>query len=252
MQKLGKVYFVGAGPGDPELLTVKAKRLLETASCVIYPGSLLNPEIIKGIRATLFDSSKMALEELVDLMERHVKKGEDVVRLVSGDPSIYSAIQEQMEELKSRGIPYEVIPGVSSAMAGAAIMAVELTVPEISEAVILLRFKGNTGGLTKEEIKRIASLRATMVFFLSTSLVKPLKETLLETLPGDTPIAVLHKITWPDGQVFLGKLSELDLIIERNSIKRTALIYVGEALKAIKEPFGKRSKLYGNKKHEAR
>lgn len=247
MQRLGKVYFVGAGPGDPELLTLKAKRLLETAQCVIYPGSLLNPEILKGIKASLYDSSKMNLKEIVNLMEQYVKEGRQVVRLVSGDPSIYSAIQEQIEELRSRKIPYEVVPGVSSAMAGAAAMSIELTIPEISEAVILLRFQGNTGGLTKEEIKRIADLRATMVFFLSASLAKHLKETLLEVLPEDIPIAVLHKVSWPDELIFFGKLSELELIIEKNSIKKTTLIYIGEALKAIKGQFGKRSRLYGDK-----
>lgn len=247
MQKLGKVYFVGAGPGDPELLTLKAKKLLEAAQCIVYPGSLLNPKMLEGIRSALYDSSKMTLREIINVIEQYVKEGKEVVRLVSGDPSIYSAIQEQIEELRLKGIPYEIVPGVSSAMAGAAAMAIELTVPEISEAIILLRFQGKTGGLTKDEIKKIANLRATMVFFLSASLAKPLKETLLEVLPEDTPIAVLHKISWPDEHIFFGKLSELESIIEKNAIKKTALIYVGEVLKATKRQFGKRSNLYEEK-----
>jgi len=239
-----KVYFIGAGPGDPELITIKASKILHSAKCVIYPGSLINRKIIEGLKSDLYDSSKLKLEEIIEIIERYVKKGQTVARLVSGDTSIYSAIGEQIEILREKAIPYEVIPGVSSAMAASAKMGIELTVPEISQTVILTRFEGKTGGASKEEIKKLASVKATLVFFLSSSLVRELEQTLLEVLPPQTPVAIAYKVTWEEEKIIYGILEELSEIMEENNIKRTALIFVGESLKAIKEKTQKRSKLY--------
>lgn len=239
-----KVYFIGAGPGDPELLTVKAVKILNSADCVIYPGSLINEEIIENLKADLYDSAKLKLEEIVEIMERYVKKGKTVARLVSGDPSIYSAIQEQIEILREKGIPYEVISGVCSAMAAGARMGIELTIPEISQTLILTRFEGKTGGATKEEVKKLATVKGTLIFFLSASLVNQLQKTLTEVLPLATPVSVAYKVTHKEEKIIYGTLKELSHLIKENGIKRTALIFVGESLKGIKENIYKRSKLY--------
>ena len=239
-----KVYFVGAGPGDPELLTLKAYKLLKSADCVIFPGSLINKEILKITKGDLYDSSKMCLEELITVMEKYIKENKKVVRLVSGDPFIYSAIQEQIEILREKNIPYEVIPGISSAMAGAAKMGIELTLPEISNSVIFTRIEGKTSGASSEEIKSFAKTNSTLVFFLSAGLGEKLEKTLLEALPPETPIIIAYKVTQKGEKIIFGNLKDLSKILYKNNIKKTALIYVGEALRAFKENLGKKSKLY--------
>jgi len=242
-----KLYIVGIGPGDPELITVKASKILQSAKCVIYPGSLVSKKIIeflRGLKADLYDSSKLKLEEIIEIIERYIKRGQTVARLVSGDPSIYSAIGEQIEIIREKSIPYEIIPGISSAMAASAKMGIELTIPEISQTVIFTRFEGKTGGASKEEIKRLASIRATLIFFLSASLAHELEKTLLDVLSSETPIAIAYKVTWDEEKIIYGTLNELSRLLEENKIKRTALIFVGESLKAIKEKLSKRSKLY--------
>ncbi len=242
-----KLYVVGIGPGDPELITVKANKILQSAGCIIYPGSLVSKKIIeflKGLKAELYDSSKLKLEEIIEIIEGYIKKRQIVARLVSGDPSIYSAIGEQIEIIKEKSIPYEIIPGISSAMAASAKMGLELTIPEISQTVIFTRFEGKTGGASKEEIKKLASVRATLVFFLSASLVHELEQTLLEVLSPETPIAIAYKVTWDEEKIIYGTLKGLSRLIKENEIKRTALIFVGESLRAIKEKLNKRSRLY--------
>ncbi len=242
-----KLYIVGIGPGDPELITLKASKILKSAKCIIYPGSLVSKKIIeflKEIKADLYDSSKLKLEEIIEIIEKYVKDGQIVARLVSGDPSIYSAIGEQIEIIREKSIPYEIIPGISSAMAASAKMGLELTIPEISQTVIFTRFEGKTGGADKKEIKRLASVKATLVFFLSASLVYELEQTLLDVLSSETPIAIAYKVTWDEEKIIYGTLKELSQLMEKNKIKRTALIFVGESLRAIKENLGKRSKLY--------
>jgi precorrin-4/cobalt-precorrin-4 C11-methyltransferase len=240
-----KVYFIGAGPGDPELLTIKAYKILNSAECIIYPGSLINKELLKGLNGDLYDSANLSLEEIVEIMERYVKNGKLVARLVSGDPSIYSAIQEQIEVLRQKNIPYEIIPGVSSYQAASAKMGIELTIPAISQTIILTRFEGKTGGASKEEIKTLAKIKGTMVFFLSADFAENLQKTLEEVLPIDTPIAIAYKVCHKEEKFLFGSLKELHSLLKEHNIKKTALIFVGEALKAIKENLNKRSKLYG-------
>ena len=167
MAGTAKVYFIGAGSGDPELITIKGKRLLEEADVVIYAGSLVNPALLDGIRAEIHDSAGMTLDEIFNLIRASFKREKSVVRLHTGDPSFYGAISEQIERLRESDIPYEVIPGVSSAMAGAAALGQELTIPEVSQTVIFTRIKGRTPVPEKENLGDLAKHRASMVIFLS-------------------------------------------------------------------------------------
>lgn len=239
-----KVYFIGAGPGDPELLTIKAWRLLSSADVVIYAGSLINHEILKGLKAELYDSAGMSLEEIIEIMRQAYHEARLIVRLHSGDVSIYSAINEQIERLKKLNIDFEIVPGVSSFQAGAAIIAQELTIPEISQTVILTRLEGRTPVPEKERLRDLARHNATMVIFLSAGLIDRVQEELLQAYPEDTPFVVIEKATWPEQRIFRGRLKDLASTLKEAGIKRTALIYVGNILKASEEVVGKESRLY--------
>ena len=242
---MSKVYFVGAGPGDPELITIKGQKLLKKAQVVIYAGSLINPAMLEGLSAGLYDSSGMKLEEIIEVMKKAVSEGKTVVRLHSGDISFYSAITEQIEKLKEEGIPYEVVPGVSSLSAGTALLGHELTVPEVSQTVIITRAEGRTPVPGREGLELLAKHRATMVLFLSASLADKVQDSLLKGgYPSDTPVAVVEKASWPEERLLRGRLSELAQMIKTAGIKRTALIFVGEALRVSEEAIGKRSYLY--------
>ncbi|HTR44962.1 MAG TPA: precorrin-4 C(11)-methyltransferase [Thermodesulfovibrionales bacterium] len=239
-----EVYFVGAGPGDPELITLKGRKLLDGADIVIYAGSLVNPELLKGIRAEIFDSAGMNLEEIIRIMRTAAVKGKTVVRLHTGDTSFYSAISEQIERLRCLGISYEVVPGVSSAMAGAALLGQELTIPEVSQTVIFTRMEGRTPVPAAERLGELAGHRATMVVFLSVGMIDKVREELLQGYPEDTPVVVIEKASWPAQKVVRGKLGDLAELVKEASIKKTALIYVGESLRASETSLGKESKLY--------
>lgn len=246
----GKVYFIGAGPGDPELITIKGRRIIENADVVIYAGSLVNPELVSGLKAKIFDSSRMTLDEIIKIIKNSVTQGKIVVRLHSGDTSIYSAISEQIEMLRELGIEYEVIPGVSSWVAGVAVLGQELTVPEINQTIILTRIEGRTPVPKKEKLSELAKHRAAMVLFLSVGMIEQVKEELLKGYPEDTPVIVIEKISWPEQKIVRGTLKDIVKRVKDANIKRTALIYVGEVLKASEESLKKRSKLYDeNFKH---
>lgn len=238
------IYFIGAGPGDPDLITVKGRKLLDAADVVIYAGSLVNRALLAGIRAELFDSSSMNLDEIIAVMQKAVKDGKTVVRLHTGDTSFYSAISEQIERLRELDIPYEVIPGVSSAMAGAAILGQELTIPEISQTVIVTRMEGRTPVPASERLGSLASHRATMAIFLSAGMIEKVRDELLQGYPGDTPVVVIEKATWPEQKVLRGALKDLVTLVQDAGIRKTALIYVGESLRASEASLGKESKLY--------
>ncbi|MFN3740148.1 MAG: precorrin-4 C(11)-methyltransferase [Thermodesulfovibrionales bacterium] len=239
-----KVYFIGAGPGDPELLTVKGKKILDSADVIIYAGSLINPDILKGLKAELYDSAGMNLEEIIEIMRRAYHEAKVVARLHSGDVSIYSAINEQINRLKRLNIEFEVIPGVSSFQAGAAVLSQELTIPEISQTVILTRLEGRTPVPEKERLRDLARHNATMVIFLSAGLIERVQEELLQAYPKDTPFVVIEKATWPEQRIFRGRLRDLATAVKEAGIKRTALIYVGNTLGVSEEASGKESKLY--------
>lgn len=237
------VYFVGAGSGAPDLITVRGSKLLEAADVIIYAGSLVNPEHLeiakKGCK--IYDSAAMTLEEVIAVMRETEAAGEMTVRLHTGDPSIYGAIREQMDLLDKHGINYEVVPGVSSCFGAAAALKTEFTLPDVSQTVIITRMAGRTGVPEKEEISLLAAHQATMVIFLSTGLVEPLREQLLAGGYGkDTPAAIVYKATWPDEKVVRGTVDRLPQMARDHEITKTALILVGDFLGAEYE----RSKLY--------
>lgn len=244
MNKTPMVYFVGAGAGDPELITVKGRKLLDAADVIIYAGSLVNPAILDGVRAEIHDSAGMTLDEIIDIVKESHEKDKLVVRLHTGDPSFYGAISEQIERLRQSGIAYEVVPGVSSAMAGAAALGQELTIPEISQTVIFTRIEGRTPVPEKEKLSGLAGHQATMVIFLSVGLIEKVRQELLEGYPEDTPVAVVEKVSWPEERIIRGTLKDLAQKVQEAGIKKTALIYVGEALRASQEQLKKESKLY--------
>ena len=239
-----KVYFVGAGPGDPELITIKGRKLLDHADVVIYAGSLVNPELLNGIEAEILDSSKMTLDEIMEIIKDSAQSGKKVVRLHTGDPSFYSAISEQIERLNALDIESEVVPGVSSASAGAAVLGQELTVPEVSQTVLFTRMAGRTPVPERERLGELAKHRATMVLFLSVGMIEKVQEELLEGYPENTPVAIIYKASWPEQKVIKGTLKKLVALVRSGHIEKTALIYVGEALRASDESLGKESRLY--------
>jgi len=230
--KQGKVFFIGAGPGDPELLTLKGKSIIERADVLIYAGSLVNPQVLnyKKKEATVYNSASMNLKEIVALISKEVKKGKTVARIHTGDPAIYGAIQEQISFLEKRNISYEVIPGVSSVFAAAAALKKELTVPERSQTVILTRISGRTKVPSRESIDKLAQSHATMAIFLSVAHIEEVVEQLLIAYPPDTPVAVVHKASWPDEKVVRGTLRNIAGKVHKAAIKRQALILVGSAL----------------------
>jgi precorrin-4/cobalt-precorrin-4 C11-methyltransferase len=244
---MAKVYFIGAGPGDPELITIKGRKILDKADVVIYAGSLVNKDLLKGLNAEIFDSSKMTLEQIIGIIRKSIQNGKMVARLHTGDPAFYSAVSEQIEKLHELKIEYEVIPGVSSAMAGAAILGQELTIPEISQTVIFSRIEGKTPVPETEKLRELAKHKTTLVIFLSVGMIEKVQDELLSAYPKNTPVVVIEKASWPDQRIVRGKLKDLASLVNNAGIKKTALIYVGEALKASETAVGKKSMLYNKK-----
>ncbi|MBF0464640.1 MAG: precorrin-4 C(11)-methyltransferase [Nitrospirae bacterium] len=241
----GVVFFVGAGPGDPELITVKGKKLIDSADLIIYAGSLVNPEIFKGTTAGTVDSSALTLDELTALIQKWTEADKTVVRLHTGDLSFYSAISEQIERLTELQIKYEVVPGVSSLAAASAALRQELTIPEISQSVIITRLEGNTPVPERERLSSLATHNATLVIFLSISMIERVAEELLKGGYKDsTPVVVVERASWPTERIIRATLSDIALKVTEAGIKKTALILVGEALSASDSPTGKKSKLY--------
>jgi precorrin-4/cobalt-precorrin-4 C11-methyltransferase len=239
-----KVYFVGAGPGDPELLTLKGRKLMKQADVIIYTGSLINPSILNYAKSTAqsYDSATMHLDQIIGLIARNVKQGKRVVRLCSGDPSLYGATQEQIDILKSQRIDCEVIPGVSSFLAAAANLRRELTLPSISQTVIITRPAGRTPALRSESIKTLAKHGTTMVIFLGVQQIRKLCKELAEGgYPKKTPIAVLYKVSWPDETIIRGTINDIAGKVERSKISKTAIVIIGRILS---EEGYSRSKLY--------
>ncbi len=249
-----QVYFVGAGPGDPELLTIKAKKVIERADVIIYADSLVNPQVCSYARsgAEIHRSAPLTLEEITEIMSHAVKDGKVVARLHTGDPSIYGAIAEQMAELDKRGVEYEIIPGVSSLFAAAAVLKAELTIPDLSQTVIITRMEGRTPVPANERLKSLAEHQSSMAIFLSASLVE---EVVTELLAGgylpETPAAVVYRSSWADEIILRGTLNDIAGQMKASGIKRQAIILVGNFLTAREGLL--RSKLYDrNFKHEYR
>lgn len=237
------ICFVGAGPGDIELITVKGRRLLDEADCIVYAGSLVNPELLKGSKADVYDSKGMDLEQIVDVMQKAWKKGGKVVRLHTGDPAIFGAIKEQMQHLDALGIPYLVVPGVSSAAGAAAALNAELTLPEIAQTVIITRQEGRTPVPDKEKLRDLARHQTTMMIFLSVGMLETVVDELLQGgYEEETPIAIVERATWDTQKIVRGTLKTICPLVKSEGIVKTAMICVGKVfgqdeLKAV-------SKLY--------
>lgn len=226
------VYFVGAGAGDPELITVKGKRIIDNADVIIYAGSLVNPKILSDVKfdCKIYDSSGMTLEEVLAVMQEAEINKKTTVRVHTGDPSIYGAIREQLDALDKMKIKHEVIPGVSSFLAAAAAMQKEYTLPGVSQTVILTRMEGRTPVPERERIEELAKHRATMILFLSVNRIEELVERLCTSYPKTTPVAVVYKASWPEQKIVRGTLETISKRVKDVGITKTALITVGDFL----------------------
>ena len=238
------IHFVGAGSGGADLITVRGARLLGEADCIIYAGSLVNPDVLqyKNESCTVYDSAGMTLEDVIHVIAENENAGRDTVRLHTGDPSLYGAIREQMDELDKLGLPYDVTPGVSSFCGAAAALQAEYTLPEVSQSVIITRMAGRTPVPEGEQLRKMASHGCTMVLFLSTGLLEDVEKELLAggAYTKDTPAAIVYKATWPDEKVFRCTVGTLARTAKDNHITKTALITIGGFLGTEYE----RSKLY--------
>lgn len=237
------IHFVGAGPGDPELITVRGASLLARADLVIYAGSLVNPELLSlcGRESEKRNSAEMTLEEVIRAFEEADREKKEVVRLHTGDPSLYGAIREQMDALEERGIPYDVTPGVSSFSGAAAALHAEYTLPGISQSVILTRLAGRTPVPERESLRRLSEHGATIVIFLSAGHVEEVQQALLQgAYTRETPAAIVYKATWEDERVVRCTVGTLAEAAKQSGIEKTALIMVGDFLGDTYE----RSRLY--------
>ncbi|WP_077533710.1 precorrin-4 C(11)-methyltransferase [Massiliimalia massiliensis] len=227
------VYFVGAGCGAPDLITVRGDRLLRRADVIIYAGSLVNPELLTTAKTSceIYNSAVMTLEEVVEVMRQAEQEEKLTVRLHTGDPCLYGAIREQMDLLEELGISYEIVPGVSSFCGAAAAVKAEYTLPDVSQTVIISRMAGRTPVPDREEIARLAEHQATMVLFLSTGLLEDLSVQLLRGgYSEDTPAALVYKASWPDEKVCRCTVGTLLQTAKENKISKTALVLVGRFL----------------------
>jgi precorrin-4/cobalt-precorrin-4 C11-methyltransferase len=248
----GQVIFIGGGPGDPDLLTLKAYKVIQNAEIIIYAGSLVNKDVLGCARedAQIYNSASLNLDEIIDLMEKGVSEGKTVARVHTGDPAIYGAIGEQIRELDKKEIKYDIIPGVSSLFATAAALKTELTLPEISQTVIITRPEGRTPKPSTEQIADLARHHATMCIFLGVHMIEDVVKDLLNHYSPETPVGVVQKASWPEEIVIRGTLKDISTRVKDAGITKTAMIVVGSVL----DPGDfKASKLYDAKfTHEYR
>lgn len=242
-----KVSFVGAGPGAADLITVRGARLLRHADVVIFAGSLVDRELVRryATRADVYDSAGMTLSEVITVMMDAIAAGRSVVRLHTGDPSIYGAIQEQMEALDRLDIQYQVVPGVTSAFAAAAALKQELTLPELSQTVIFTRVEGRTPVPERERLTEIARIGATLVIYLSVGMIEKVVDQLLQGVyTSATAAAIVCRASWEDEQIIQGTLADIAEKVREAGIDRQALIIVGDVLAAKREGLKAKSLLY--------
>ncbi|MGF1492449.1 MAG: precorrin-4 C(11)-methyltransferase [Microcoleaceae cyanobacterium] len=241
------VYIVGAGSGDPELLTVKAYRLITQADVIVYADSLVPEQILRDIRpdAERVQTSNKTLEEIVPLMLDRVRRGQSVVRLHSGDPCLYSAIHEQMQRLATTGVEIEVVPGISAFQAAAASLKLELTVPELVQTIILTRVSGRATAVpSKEELSGLAAHQASLCLYLAARHVENCQAQLLEHYPSDTPVAICYRLGWPDEKIVLVSLREMAATSRAEKLERTTLYLISPALASVVQQPEVRSGLY--------
>lgn len=242
------VYIVGAGPGDPDLITVKGLTILQTADVVIYTDSLVNDELIARAKpeAEVIKSAGLALDEMVEMMVERVRAGKSVARVHTGDPAVYGAILEQMVLMKKAEVAFTIVPGVSSVFAAAAALQAELTVPELTQTLILTRAEGRTPVPDREQLKELASHHCTLALYLSATLTKKVVRELVEAgWSEQTPVAVVQRASWPDQKIVRTTLEHLDKDMAANGIRSHAMILAGWALDPmLHESSEHRSKLY--------
>ena len=230
---MSKVFFVGCGPGDPELITVKAKKLLQKADVIIYSGSLIPPEILKfNKKGKKVDAAKLVREEIFELLLKNSNKGKTVVRLHDGDPAIYGAIREQIDNLQNEGIESVVVPGVTSFLASAAALGTQLTLPGVTQTMIITRAESRTKVPKREKISELAKHRSTLIFYLSVHLLSQItKEAIAGGYPKSTPVAVVYRASWKDQKIITGTLSDIRKKVVSEKITRTAIVIIGDVIK---------------------
>lgn len=240
---MSKVYFVGCGPGDPDLITVKAKKLLSKADIVVYSGSLIPNQILKVCKkAKLHDASGLVREEIFEILKKGAKKNMLVVRLHDGDPAIYGAIREQTDNLQGEGIECEIVPGVTSFLASSAALGLQLTLPGITQTIIVTRAEKRTKVPERERISELAKHKSTMIFYLSVHLLSDIvKDALKGGYPKSTPAAVVYRASWPDQKIITGTLEDIVKKVWAAKITRTAIVMIGDVIQPKSYEY---SKLY--------
>lgn len=233
------VYIVGAGPGDPDLLTVKAQKLLAKADTIVFADSLVPPQILEGIRpdAEVIPTADKTLEEILPILIERVRSHKSVIRLHSGDPCLYSAIQEQMQALFDAEIPFEVIPGISAYQLASARLRVEFTVPGLVQSIILTRISGRTQVPEAEELSSLAAHRSTLCLYLSARHIQAAQEKLLQHYPADTPVAICFRLGWEDEKIRVVPLNQMAVVTQQENLIRTTLYVVSPALNAATVPY---------------
>ncbi|MEE8181025.1 MAG: precorrin-4 C(11)-methyltransferase [Nitrosopumilaceae archaeon] len=229
---MSKVYFVGCGPGDPELITIKAKKLIQKADVVVYSGSLIPEPILKFCKkGKLHDASKLVREEIFDLLYKNAKKDKAVVRLHDGDPSIYGAIKEQIDNLEKKGIESIVVPGVTAFLASAASLGTQLTLPGVTQTIIITRAESRTKVPKREKISELAKHKATLIFYLSVHLLSKLvTEAIAGGYKKSTPVAVVYRASWKDQKIVKGTLGDIAKKINEEKITRTAIVIISDVI----------------------
>lgn len=227
-----KVYFVGCGPGDPELITVKAKKLIQKADVMVYSGSLIPSPILKLCKkGKLYDAAKLVREEIFEILQKNSKENKIVVRLHDGDPTIYGAIKEQIDNLQKEGIESEIIPGVTSFLASAAALGIQLTLPGVTQTIIITRAEARTKVPEREKISELAKHNATMVFYLSVHLLSQIVKQAIDGGYGkSTPAAVVYRASWPDQKVIVGTLEDITKKVRAERIIKTAIVIIGDVI----------------------
>lgn len=241
------IIFVGAGPGDPDLITVAGRQALTEADLVVYAGSLINPAILAWAPdpARRVDSAPLNLEQIIEIMVASWRAGEQVVRLHTGDPSLYGAIYEQLAKLKELGLPIRIVPGVTAALAGAAALGLEFTLPEITQTLIITRVTGRTTVPNGEKLTRLAAVGASMAIYLSAGHGREVGHILAESYGFEAPLALLYRVSWPDGRIIWTVCGRLAETLETEGLDRHTLILVGPAVTALKNGQSvPKSKLY--------
>ena len=240
---MSKVFFVGCGPGDPELITVKAKKLIQKADVIVYSGSLIPEPILKLCKkGKLYDAAKLVREEIFNLLYKNAKKDKLVIRLHDGDPSIYGAIKEQIDNLEKKGIKSIVVPGITAFLASAAALGTQLTLPGVTQTIIVTRAESRTKVPKREKISELAKHKATLIFYLSVHLLSKLvKEAILGGYKKSTPVAVVYRASWDDQKIIKGTLKDITKKIQDEKITRTAIVIISDVIEPESYEY---SKLY--------